>query len=274
MKLAVSNVAWYPKRHSSLIRLLSSLKCEGIELAASMVWDEPVDTSRQDRLLLRRQIEDNGLKVTGLQALLYTRRELTLFGGQESRTQAIAYLTKMMDLCADLGGEVLVFGSPANRKIEGLSAQEAEVAAVEFFNKIGTLAAERGVFFCIEPLGKTETNFINTVRDAEELIKKAGNPAGVGLHIDIKALIDEDEVNAPYITEGFARARHVHVNDPGLMPPGSMGFEREHTIVSEKIRASGYNRYMSIEMRRQEPDPEAAIRQAVKYVRTTYFEEL
>ncbi|KWT91052.1 sugar phosphate isomerase/epimerase family protein [Candidatus Magnetominusculus xianensis] len=269
MKLAVSNVAWYPKQLESLVTLMRLLDCDGIELATSMIWDEPVDSSRDDRLLVRRQIEDNGLKVTGLQALLYTRRELTIFGG--GRSSAIDYLTKMMDLCRDLGGEVMVFGSPANRKIEGLNSDEAMAVAVDFFHELGTLAGDRGVYFCIEPLGKTETNFINTVLDADELIKKAGNPAGLGLHVDIKALIDEAEINAPYITDAFSRAKHVHVNDPELMPPGSMGFDSAHKIVNEKIKASGYSRYISIEMRRQEPDPEAAIRQAVKYVRAAYF---
>ncbi|MBF0517052.1 MAG: sugar phosphate isomerase/epimerase [Nitrospirae bacterium] len=275
MKLAVSNVAWYPKRFESFVKLLSGLNCDGIELAASMIWDEPVDTSARDRIEVRRMIQDSGLRVTGLQALLFTRRKLTVFGQGHGRRLTIEYLTRMMDLCRDLGGEVLVFGSPANRRIdEGLNPMEALASAVDFFSELGTLAGQRGVFFCIEPLGKTETNFINTVMEADELINNAGYPAGLGLHIDIKALIDEGEVDAPYITEAFTRAKHVHVNDPGLMPPGSMGFERIHKLVSEQIRASGYSRYMSIEMRRQEPDPEAAIRQAVKFVRNVYFEGL
>ena len=82
MKLAVSNIAWYPGEIDDFITLLSSLRCEGIELAANMIWDEPVDVSITKRKELRAKIEDAGLKVTGLQSLLYTHPEFVLFNGK------------------------------------------------------------------------------------------------------------------------------------------------------------------------------------------------
>jgi len=268
MKLAVSNVSWYPYQIEGFIQLLSSLKCQGIELAASMLWEEPVDSPVKERKELRQKIEDRGLKITGLQALLYTKRELLVFKDKPTRNKILDYFARLMDLCSDLGGEVLVFGAPRNRNIGDVTYDKAYATALDFFYKVGRLAGERGVCFCIEPLGKVETDFINSVQEAEQLIKDAGSE-GLGLHIDVKCLIDEKEVQAPYLTESFKAAKHVHLNDPGLMPPGSSGYD--HSSIRARMKGSNYSRFVSIEMRRQEPDVEGTIRRAVEYVRKIYF---
>lgn len=269
IKLAVSNIAWYPKEIDILLQLLSSLKCQGIELAASMLWEEPIDLSVKERLELRRKIKDAGLKLIGLQSLLYTRRDLLLFKDGHTRQKTLDYLSRLMDLCFDLGGEILVFGSPRNRNIGNLPPGEARSIAVDFFRKISKLAEERNVFFCIEPLERAETDFINTVAEAERLIEDAGGPEGLGLHIDAKGLIDADEVSASYLTQSFARAKHVHLNDPSLMPPGSTGYD--HQKIRARMEGSGYSRFVSIEMRRQDSDVEDSIRRAVDYVKRIYF---
>lgn len=269
MKLAVSNVAWYQKEIDGFLKLLVSLECQGVELAASMIWDEPVDSSRKDRLELRQRIEDAGLKLTGLQALLYTRKDLVLFKDEITNKKILDYLTGLMDVCSDLGGEVLVFGSPRNRNIGKLPREKAYDIALDFFRKVSKRAEERNVSFCIEPLGRTETDFINTVKEAEGLIENIQDSRGLGLHIDAKGLIDENEVSSSYLTESFGRARHVHLNDPGLMPPGSTGYD--HKKIRDRMEGSGYSGFVSIEMRRQEPDVKGAIQKAVDYVKEIYF---
>ena len=68
-KLSVSNVAWYKNNIEEFIIFISSLGCKGIELAASMIWDEPLDATYVERMDLRGKIKDAGLQLTGLQAL-------------------------------------------------------------------------------------------------------------------------------------------------------------------------------------------------------------
>ncbi len=269
IKLAVSNVCWYSKEIDNFLKLLISFNCQGIELAASMLWGEPVDSSKEERLELKKKIDDVGLSLTGLQSLLYTRRDLLLFKNEITRQKTLDYLIKLMDLCFDLGGEVLVFGSPRNRSMGELPYDKAYTIAVDFFCKVGKEAGARNLFFCIEPLGKTEVDFINTVAEAERLIKDTGNLKGLGLHIDVKSLIDENEVSMPYLTDSFGRAKHVHLNDPCLMPPGSTGYD--HTQIRNKMEGSGYSRFVSIEMRRQEPNVEDAVKKAIEYVKKIYF---
>jgi len=268
MKLAVSNIAWFPGEIDDFITLLSSLRCEGIELAVNMIWSEPIDVCITKRKELRSKIEDAGLKVTGLQSLLYTHPELILFNGKNHRIKMMDYLSKTMEVCSDLGGEILVFGSPRNRNKDNISKHKAHLIAVEFFSAMGRIAQENDVCFCIEPLGRKETNFINTVRDAEKLIKDVGSNY-LGLHIDAKGLIDEKEYESPYLIESFSKARHFHVNDSDLKPPGSTGFD--HSLISSIIQRSSYSQYISIEMRRIDNDVVGAIKCAVEYVKKTYF---
>jgi sugar phosphate isomerase/epimerase len=180
----------------------------------------------------------------------------------------IDYLSKTMEVCRDLGGEILVFGSPRNRNKENIAEHKAYSIAVEFFSIMGRIAQENDVCFCIEPLGRTETNFINTVKDAERLIKDVGN-SGLGLHIDAKGLIDAKEYDAPYLIDSFSNAKHFHVNDSNLKPPGSTGFD--HSLISSKLQRSEYSQYISIEMRRIDDDVVGVIKSAVEYVNKTYF---
>lgn len=270
VKLAVSNVAWYHKEIDRFIGLISELGCDGIELATSMIWDEPIDVSIGERRALKRKIEEQGLQVTGLQSLLYTRQDLKLFESEELRIETLDYFTKLMDLCNDLGGKLLIFGSPRNRNfdVDRISSELAYSIAREFFGEVGERAKERDVVFCIEPLGKVETNFINTVYEAEKFIQDIGSN-GIGLHIDVKGLIDEDEYHAPYLRESFSHAMHVHINDPGLKAPGVTGFD--HGSISKIIKSSRYSKFLSIEMRRVDGNTEGSIKEAINYVRKKYY---
>jgi sugar phosphate isomerase/epimerase len=175
----------------------------------------------------------------------------------------------MMDLCHDLGGEVMVFGSPGNRSMGGLRREKARSIALGLFRELGARAGRRGVYFCIEPLGRTETDFINTVAEAYSFLEEAGHPEGLGLHIDVKGLIDEGEADAPYITDMFRVAKHVHISEPGLRPVGTGLYD--HAVVAGKIRESGYGRFASIEMRRTDSSVEDTIARSVRYAQAVYL---
>jgi sugar phosphate isomerase/epimerase len=269
MKLAVSNIAWYNGYINEFTQFIADLGCSGIELAPSMVWSDPTKSSRKERAELRNSLIDTELDLTGFQALFFNRQDLILFGDEKRRNAMLIFLTELMDLCNDLEGEVLVFGSPRNRNMGKLPKEKALPIALDFFREIGKQAEERNVFVCIEPLGRRETDFINTVAEAQQFIEEVGNPNGLGLHIDIKELIEENEINELYLEDSFTHAKHIHISENDLVCPGSTGFD--HTIISKRIKASGYSRFGSIEMRRVEGNVEGSIKQAVDYVKRCYF---
>jgi len=270
IKLAISNIAWYQdKPIKDFLKLVQPLGCEGLELAASIIWEEPANAPKNSVREIRRIVEDAGMKVTGLQALTFNRPDLRLFGPGSNPDKVLDYFKLQMDLCKDLGGEVLVYGSPKSRNRGDVPHEEAYRIAVKFFGNVGEEAGKRGVYFCIEPLGKDETDFINSLAEAEKLIEDSGRPDGLGLHIDCKALINEREYMAGYVKKSFGKAKHVHLNDPGLTAPGSTGFD--HHLIKEQLDGSGYARYLSIEMRRKKDDIEGNIVSAINYAKSIYF---
>jgi sugar phosphate isomerase/epimerase len=267
MKISVSNIAWENDQFDNHIKFLGDLQCDGIELATSCIWPEPVEATEEERKTLKKKINQQGLVVVGIHSLFFTRRDLQLFGTDESRRQMAEYLVQLFKLCHDLGGKTLVFGSPGNRKRNGRSYEECIKIAVDFFKSVMPAAQESDVYLCVEPLSKEEADFIQSTAEAYDLVQKV-NHTHFTLHLDAKAMLISKE-NPDDVRIKFGKAaKHCHVGDPDLAPPGSTG--ADHKPIGDALRDSGYDGYVSIEMRRGFGPSKDVIRKSVEYVRKTY----
>lgn len=249
MKLAISNIAWPLEDERTALGRLAGWGCQGIELAASKVWPEPLDADAGERSGYRRLVEDRGLSIVSLHALLYTRPDLRLFADPDTSRKTVAYLQDTCRLAADLGASVLVFGSPANRRLNGLDPGLARDRAAEYFGAIGRVARDLGVCFCVEPLGASENEFITTLGEAMELVDLVGS-RGFGLHLDSKALFEQGGDLEPVLAAARDRVSHVHISEPNLGPIGWSG-SVDHAWLGRKLREQSYGGYASIEMRTQ-----------------------
>ena len=121
MKISVSNIAWYqdPKKFTNFLEFLSNLNCDGVELAPSAIWTEPIDSSKQDRDSLKREIANFNLNFLGFHSLLFSKPELKLFENQFLRKETKNYIFNLINLCSDLEGTILVYGSPRSRQLCG-----------------------------------------------------------------------------------------------------------------------------------------------------------
>ena len=269
MKLSISNIAWPQDEDDFYLKIVRSVGAFGVEVAASKVWPEPVDVRRRDRRDYGRKIFDYGLKVCAIQALLFTRRDLGLFKGDEITGATVEYLKHTCTVASDLGAGVLVYGSPASRLRWGLSNESAMEKAVRIFREIGETAQDEGVCFCIEPLGASETDFINTVEEGVLLVKAVDSP-GFGLHIDSKALGEEAGDLVETMSHAVPHANHFHISEPDLAVPGDSGM-LDHGVMGRNLCSLGYDKYVSIEMKMQ-PDCESAVRTALSKSLKWYIE--
>ena len=73
MKIAISNIAWEHKYLSEYLKLLKQLGCSGVEIAPSIIWTEPTNSSIEDRKIFKDQIHKEGLEIIGFHALLFSR---------------------------------------------------------------------------------------------------------------------------------------------------------------------------------------------------------
>ena len=113
-----------------------------------------------------------------------------------------------------------------------------------------------GVDFCLEPLAPSETNFLNTCEQANELIARVNHPNFL-LHMDVKAQSSESIATVPdLITRFAAKAGHFHAQDVNLRGPG-MG-DVDFKPIMKALVDSGYERWVSVKVFDFAPGAEAA----------------
>ena len=268
MRLAISNIAWAGGDFWQYAALAKRLGCDGVELAASLIWPEPVSSTKAERFEFQNRIIDLGLNLVGLHALLFTRPDLRVFGSGAELRNTIDYLKSSCELCRDLGGKTLAFGSPKNRRRGVMPRAEAFRRGADFFRQVCEAAAGYDVLLLIEPLG-SETDFVRSSTEALDLIEGVAHP-NFQLLLDAKALVDVGEDPAVVFRRCGDYVRHFHASEPNLAPPGSAGVN--HALIARELNRVHYRGYVSIEMRNKFGRPDNVIPEAVRYVRKCYGE--
>jgi len=190
--------------------------------------------------------ERRGLPIVALQALLFGRSDLSLFGDTPSRQRLFEHLAAIIDLAAGLGARRLVFGSPKQRVRGALGLAEAEAIAIEFFRELWKRAADRGVWLCIE--GNPVQYGCDFLVDSQQVIGFVAqvHQRGLGVHLDTGGMKLAGESPASVIAAAGPSWRHVHASEPHLVPLGEGGVD--HAAVAAALRAVGYAGYVSVEM--------------------------
>lgn len=249
--------------------LAAEVGYEAIEVAPFTLSDRPVELSVAERDQLRGRAEAAGVPIIGLHWLLAKTSGLHLTTSDaEMRGRTSDYLAGLAELCADLGGGVMVLGSPHQRNIEsGMSYEQAEANAVEVIEKVVNIFEKREVVLCLEPLGETETNFMLTCESARRIIDRIGSNA-VQLHQDVKAMLHESTPIPELITSFADVTKHFHANDGNLRGPG-MG-DVDYTPIFKALKASGYDGYVSVEVFDYSPGAETTARKSLAYMQQVW----
>src|SRR5581483_826019 len=175
-RLAISNIAWAREPLEPYLDLIRGEGVHGVELAASLLWEEPVDASPEQRRSFRQLIADHGLQITGLHSLLFSRPELQLLAEGKGGTEVRDYLNALVDLCADLGAKYLVLGGSKNRRRGALSVDQANEKAVEILRQLGQHAADRKCYFVLEALPPPVCDFLMNLDECAELCDITRSP--------------------------------------------------------------------------------------------------
>ncbi|MFA5088091.1 MAG: sugar phosphate isomerase/epimerase [Candidatus Omnitrophota bacterium] len=268
MKLSVSNISWDNNELDAHLKLLRDLGCEGVDIAPSCVWPEPVHIEQEEMKRFKRLIEKYHLAIASFHALLYTRPDLYLFGDETARGEAVSYLKKLIRLAGELSVKTLIYGSPKSRKIGDQDRAKCYSRAVEIFRELAKEAKRHDTCLCIEPLGPSESDFINVADEAYRLVEDVDS-AGFGLHLDAKAMVETKEDFHRVFQRYGGLLKHFHVSEPGLAPPGHSGFD--HSIIGRELCACGYPGFVAIEMRKGFGETKEVIKNAVHYTRQRYF---
>ena len=246
MNLAMSAIAWEPSEDDAVARILSDHGFAGVELAPTKIFSRPDSASDTEVAACREAWSRRGLRIVAMQALLFGRPELTVFG--EARRRTLDYLSGVACLGGRLGAGALVFGSPRNRARGPLPAADAWRAAVEFFRALGTAAAKAGTCVCIEPNpARYGADFITTSEEALRLVEEVASP-GFGLHLDAACALLAGEDFPARLRKSAHVLRHVHLSEPDLAPVRAGG-TLDLPAISAALRDIGYSGWISVEMK-------------------------
>lgn len=237
----------------------------GIEVAPFTLASGPSEVSGERRSELRGVAAHYGLTIVGLHWLLAKTTGFHLTSPDAQIRRATAdYLVELGNLCADLGGTVMVHGSPQQRNLaEGQSWENAFENAVDVYRMAIPRIADRGVHLLIEPLTTKETDFINSCAQGLQLIE-AVDHSHVGLHQDVKAMLPESKPIPELIHEFKHVTRHFHVNDSNLLGPG-MG-PTDYVPIFQALVDSGYDGWVSVEVFDYSPGPEKIAHDSLAYM--------
>jgi sugar phosphate isomerase/epimerase len=241
---------------------------DGLEIAPFTLDDEPHRLSAARRAALRKAAADAGIAITGLHYLLVAPQGLSITSadvGQRART--IDVMRGLCDLAADLGGKVLVHGSPAQRVLEPGRESEGRKRAVDCFAEVAESAVKAEVTYCIEPLARTETAVVNTVAEAAEIVAAVGSPA-LRTMIDCSAAARTETEAVPGLIRRWLPTgllAHIHLNDPNRRGPGEG--DLRFAPILQALTAAGYSGNAAIEPFVYEPDGPTCAARAIGYVR-------
>ncbi|MCI0514306.1 sugar phosphate isomerase/epimerase [candidate division KSB1 bacterium] len=247
MKLSICNELFEHWELENVLAYCADLGYDGIEVAPFTLGEWPNQLPSKRREALRTFAENHKIDIVGLHWLLAGPPGLSISSPDLTIRQFTQkYLLDLIDLCADLGGQKIIFGSPQQRSYgAGQSYPEVWQYAQTLFTELASYAAERKVSICFEPLAPSETNFINTAQDALQLVHEVNHP-NFRLHLDVKALCHESTPIPRIIQQTNGQLAHVHVNDAAGHEPGCGPLDFAPII--EALRGIGYQDYLSVEV--------------------------
>lgn len=267
-KIGLCNEVIADRPFAAQCDLAAKLGYDGLEVSPFTLGDEPHRLTASERTALRRAASDAGIVVTGLHYLMRAPAGLSITS--RDKTQRDRTIGVMRDLCrlaSDLGGKVLVHGSPDQRKLEPGFEDENRKHAIDCFAAAGEAAAENSVVYCIEPLSRRQTDHINTVEEAADIVKAIGNKA-LRTMIDCSSAAPTEPLSVAdtirrWLPTGIIA--HVHLNDPNRRGPGEG--ELEFAPIFAALRETSYAGDFGIEPFVYIPDGPTCAARAIGYVR-------
>lgn len=251
MKLSISNIAWEAKDDEKVYGYMKQHGFTGVEIAPTRwIMEAPYDHVPEAVAIAEKLESEYGFVVPSMQSIWFGRGE-RIFFNEEERRCLLDYTKKAIDYAAAIGCRNLVFGCPRNRKVEeewGLSKEQVEAIAVDFFKELGDYAYAKGTVVGMEANPPIyNTNYMNTTAEALELVEKVDSK-GFLLNLDMGTMIQNEEDIALLVGK-IPMINHVHISEPGL----KLIEKRElHRTLAGILQAEGYDRYVSIEMGKQE----------------------
>lgn len=267
MKLAFSNIAWNEEEEATVLSCLVATGFRGIEIAPTKCWPDWRGVTRASMAELRAKTAGAGFEIPSLQAILFGKPALKLFGADDEMPALYAHIEAVAGIAEALGAKTLVFGAPLNRDPGTLAPEAAIEIATTRLREAGSICAGHGVWLGIEANPSAyQCRFITRWAEAAHLVRRCDS-AGVRLHLDAACTFLEGDSLSEAVAETQDILAHVHISEPHL---GRFETPQvDHKAFAAALRRANYQGWCSVEMRRTS-DPAVAIRAAADMAAALY----
>ena len=248
--------AVYKGELKETLETLSGLGYDGVELNLP----EP-----RAMAPLERHLDSLGLEVSAIDTGLIYLMDKACLADRETRKLALGRFEEYAELASAFDALVVV-GLMRGKIPKGLDRDSAWGSMLEGLRGCEEIAKEKNIHLGIEPLNRYETDLINTIAEASELVDELASPL-VGIVADTFHMnIEESSMTDPLFEAG-KRLIHVHLADSNRLAPGKGHIDFPGVISA--LKAIGYEGYLSFEII-PKPDPNTAAANAISYLKTIW----
>ncbi len=269
MKFAICNEIFQGWKLEDTLACAARLGYNGVEVAPFTLANSVTDVSASERQALRKAAARNKIEIAGIHWVLVKPEGLHINHPDAAlRERTAKYFCDLVDFCADVGGRIMVVGSPKQRNVlPNVTREQAwDWAAATFRNAVAQ-AEHRQVTICFEPLAPAETNFINTAAEALQFVLRVPSPR-FKIILDVKAMCSESKPIPQIIRESWPNFAHFHANDRNLKGPG-FG-DVDFKPIARALKEVGYAGFVSVEVFSFEEGAEAIARKSLEYLKTAF----
>lgn len=268
LPFALCNEVLQPLPFAAQCALAAKLGYTGLEVAPFTLVADPLALTDAQAAAFARTAADHGLAITGLHWLLVAPAGLSIVSADTAvRERTAAAMVRLVELCAAMGGRYLVHGSPKQRSVPpGDTRDAARERALGCFAQAARAAERCGVVYCVEPLAPAETDFINTVAEAVQIVDAIGSPAFRTM-VDCSAAGQAEAEPVDALIRRWwpsGKLAHVQLNDPNRRAPGQ-GAMRFAPILAA-LRDVGYRGALAVEPFDYVPDGPGCAARAIGYL--------
>ncbi len=236
------------------IKKVAKLGFDGAELAVR----NPKDLKVEDVINI---IKENNLEVPAIgTGQAYGEEGLSFSEPNEIvRKMAVDRIKDQIIFASHFNAQVII-GLIRGKIEESVSKTEAEKWTINCLRKCTKFAKEYNVRLTLEPVNRYESNFINTLNEGVEFIKRVG-ASNLGLLADTFHMNIEEVSIYDSIIQAKDYISHVHFADSNRWAPGCGHLDFKEII--KTLKKINYQGYVSAEILPL-PDPNSCARLTAK----------
>jgi len=269
MKFGICNETFQGWKIDDVIRTCARIGYDALEIAPFTLAKYVTDVPAAERARIRDAAAGAGIEISGIHWVLAQADGMYLTSPDAAtRTRTAEYFSELVRFCADLGGKIIVVGSPKQRSLlPGVTPEQAWGWATDVFRPSVKLAGERGVTICIEPLPAEDTDFINTAAEAVRFTRQFASPS-FKVILDVRAMSWEAKPIPEIIRDCRGEFAYIHANDKNLKGPG-FG-DVDFRPIAAALKEAGYDGMVSVEVFKYDEGGEVIATRSLEYLKRVF----